>query len=445
MYYNYSFKNAAEFQQLFKKEHGTRRNKILLSFLKCKDIRRYYPQWLDIASMHELRNICMSYIRYGGCYYPIELNIGRLKLDGYRTDERNGLCEDGDTTCIRLVKMDGDREKVVKLKAGKLMSRAIEQNQFGKILPPQVKTYLCETFAERWQAYASEQVYELRYDDDFEAIYDRDNYAEDSFGSCMTSKGFHSFYENCVKAKAASIWKEDKMYARCVVFTDVTNCRTNETMRLAERQYSVGENNTLKRILVDMLISKGLIDGYKLIGADCHSEFAFVRNDGTEMRDNLEIDCDIDPDCDCVSYQDTFKYYDLNEHIATNDDFSDSVSLEVTDGSVNSEYDEYHDRYCYETVCVHYHGREITCDSDNLDDFYYIDFEYYHEDDCSECEMCCEMFVTEDGYYSELTEETYCCIDCKNDAEERYAKENGYRWDCDDCEWVKINDDDEAA
>ena len=91
MYYNYAFKNAAEFQQLFKKEHGTRHNKILLSFLKCKEIRRSYPQYLDISSMHELINVCMGHLVKGYYDATIKLGIFDLAHPDYRTDERMGF------------------------------------------------------------------------------------------------------------------------------------------------------------------------------------------------------------------------------------------------------------------------------------------------------------------------------------------------------------------
>lgn len=448
MYYNYAFKNAAEFQQLFKKEHGTRRNKILLSFLKCKEIRRSYPQYLDISSMHELINVCMCHLVTGYYDATIKLGIFDLAHPDYRTDERMGLCKSGDTTCIRLIKKDGDREKVIKLKAGKLLLKIIELDGFGRILPKQVKTYLCECFAEKWQAKASNSKFELVVDDDFASIYCSRNYSDDTFHSCMTDKGFDTFYSKCVDAKAASIWIDGKMYARCVIFTNVKNLDTGETMRLAERQYAENESNHLKRILVDMLIDAGLIDGYKQIGADCHSGHSFVRNDGTEMRVNLEIDCTIDEDWDYVSYQDTFKYYSPSRNKAANcDKYGDGIELDVTDGRMEQDYDEYHDCYCRSTIEVHYNGRWISCDENRLEDFYYIDGEYYHEDECSTCDECGEEFVTCNGYYSDLTEEVYCTIDCRDEAEQRYADDYGYHWDDEKHKWVKNEEkeEDEAA
>ena len=73
-----------------------------------------------------------------------------------------------------------------------------------------------------------------------------------------------------------------------------------------------------------------------------------------------------------------------------------------------------------------YHGREITCSENSLDDFIWIDSEeiYYHKDDLEMCPVCDDWFLESEGYKSELTGETYCCIDCKNQAEDEYREEH---------------------
>ena len=56
------------------------------------------------------------------------------------------------------------------------------------------------------------------------------------------------------------------------------------------------------------------------------------------------------------------------------------------------------------------------------------------------CPQCGKYFLYEYGYYSELTEEDYCCEDCMNEAEERWHEDNGdvqAEWDG---EWHDADD-----
>lgn len=89
-------------------------------------------------------------------------------------------------------------------------------------------------------------------------------------------------------------------------------------------------------------------------------------------------------------------------------------------------YDEYHDRDAEEVLTVHYHGEEITCDSDDLDDFTWINslHGYYHNEECTQCDECGEWLVT---YNSDA--EAYFCDD-KCEAE--YLKKYFYYSEYDD-------------
>ncbi|MEG0455621.1 MAG: hypothetical protein RR559_09820, partial [Bacteroides sp.] len=105
----------------------------------------------------------------------------------------------------------------------------------------------------------------------------------------------------------------------------------------------------------------------------------------------------------------------------------DTTEGEIEDGDDdNEEYDDYHECYCSEVTRVYYRGREIYCDSNDLDDFIWIDDEgeYYHRDDADTCEECGDYFLSDNGTYSDITEEYYCCSTCLEKAEEKYKEDN---------------------
>jgi hypothetical protein len=94
-------------------------------------------------------------------------------------------------------------------------------------------------------------------------------------------------------------------------------------------------------------------------------------------------------------------------------------------------WDEYHDRYTYnDVITVYVNGSEMTCDEEYLDDFTEINDVYYHNNDVSCCDNCNEAYVSDDGVYSDLTEEYYCCDACKENGEiafiRRYISDPDY-------------------
>lgn len=465
LYLNNIFSNAEEFKQKF----GTpakRQNKLTLATLML-------PLW---------RNEVKDYIKEGLCEmikvwtpsqvyrrvishlngFPYELDNDKvyqqLCLNGnsfyhseMHTDEYNGLCIDGDTHSIRYVKdvetQNGTEEKVYKMKAAKMLRQIAIDTERDKQLTEAVLNYVCEEFQREWEAYAERQQarddYELVVDDDFEAIYSECNYADGNFHSCMTDEEQHSFYEESVKAQAASLRnKRGEIIARCIVFTDVTD-EDGEKYRLGERQYSADSNVLYMRMLVDKLIEEKIIDGYKKISAGCGDATAFVSNDGEDWSDkHFKIDCSLDYG-DTLSYQDSFKYYNIGRGIAYNhscDAGRNYDELDTTDPRFGeSAYDDYHDYSCRETTTVYRNGQEYQCDSDNLDDFYYVEDKdgYYHEEDVCcidgtyfltedyyQCDRCGDWVHEDDAYWSDITEEYYCCEDCMSRAEDKYKEEN---------------------
>ena len=493
----FNFKNYEEFKELFGVcEHGngnkSRRNKILLSLYKSKELLNYFASEhvriekrllsKDVIVKGTYVNAC--YVRYQSAErgassqlfltkdmttlfhrvafllteksifhdYRIELNGLCFFSDKYRLDDFKGICEDGDTRSIRYYNIE--RERVFKMKAGKFMRNIIEENpRLNELLPEQVKIWFCEEFAEQWKAYAATQIntgYTLHVDDKFNKIYDSD-YLKGNFGSCMVNQYNWSFYRDSVDAKAAYLTNaDDEIVARCVIYTDVKT-EDGRTLRLAERQYSTNGDETLKRQLVMALINAGEIDGYKKVGADCHSARAFVDVNGNAFADvHFSIRCSASYG-DTISYQDSFKWLDISNGVAYNyGDCDYDVELDTTDGTIEDEdnhddevYSNYYETWYDREVAVYVEHRsdwfheDDVCYTENTDEHEFIEDciqiggnYYYAGRNCEEpeewglvrCGKCDDWCLSEDSYYSDVTGEYYCCEDCMEEAEADYKE-----------------------
>lgn len=442
MIYIKSFKNYEEFKVLFGiVEHGngvkSRKNKILLACLKDRKLLHWWLSFKDrcdrthrellyntcdylyATGMDDLKNFAMKMMGllvlnevYGMDvpYYciafnglPYEFYSSSMRLDGFK-----GICADGDSKAVRYENVE--REKVFKMKAGKFITRCIEECRITRdYMPEQLKRWIGEEFAREWQVFAEQRYtdrYTLHVDDNFKDIYDSGRCYGD-FGSCMTDKGQHTFYRDAIEAKAAYITDEHGwIVARCIVYTDVIDENGNH-YRLAERQYSMRQDNVLKQILVDKLIKAGEIDGYKRVGVDCHDNKNFVRNDGSSMRDLvLHIACCLEAG-NTLSYQDSFIYYNHDEQISYNDSSkSYSDELDTTDslfgGGANwsnyneeyipeeeSVYDDYYEDWMWDNQQsgAIYRGERILINDDRAsrdDNWYWSSHEdaYLYVDDC---------------------------------------------------------------
>lgn len=508
MIYIKAFKNYEEFKELFGvQEHGngekSRRNKILLSVFKsreilhgaacvkgccvdydCRNKRTGMPthKWVysdatfmfDIIAQRTMTDLFSNIIEnlsYSSRRAYRSHRISIPFIDGifsskFRSDDFRGICEDGDVRSVRYV--NTENERVFKMRAGKFLRKLIEENPcVDSILPEQVKIWVCEEFAEKWKAHAMQSVmsddYTLHVNDDFCRIYDSDECKGD-FGSCMTDKDYWTFYRDSVSAKAAYLENEDgKIVARCVIYTDVID-GNGKHLRLAERQYSSDCDESLKRLLIIHLINAGEIDGYKCVGADCHSPQAFVDVHGNTLESlDLKIRCNLE-DYNTVSYQDSFKDYE--DGWAYNSDDNDNLS--ITDGmfegnmrwsEFNSEYIPEDEAYWVDSRNDYFWGSQVVrahidgCGS--LYENYYeedcveIDGEYYYAGDnaedfesygiscCSECE---NYYFSDDAVYSEVTDDYYCCSSCMEEAERRYKEDNWYYSEYDD-DYFKDEDD----
>lgn len=447
---HYRFQNYEEFKQLFgfvKHNDGTcnRKNKILLAYIKNKELlhdaaTNNHYDLLHLSDMAELESVLKYEFRKSGetdAHLRNKLHLmGNIYYSAiYETDENKGICEDGDTKAIRY--RNCKTGKIFKMKAGKLYRTLLLETVFGQKLPVQVVTYLAEKFALEWQTYVIGRTpkNKLYVNRDFKRIYSSSS-CEGDFFSCMVNKEYYEFYENSVDASAAYLENEEgKVIARCVIFNEVKD-QDGNVWRLAERQYASDDSLILKQTLVDALIREGHIDGYKKVGAGCGDAQAFVDIRGESLANKkFWIKCDLDWE-DSLSYQDSFKHYDIYERVADNYG-SGSLSLDITDGSLEEEdnraYDNYHNYDCDEVRTVYVHGREYCCDVENLEDFIYIDKsgEYHHIEDVCHCPVCDVYFLGTDGCDSEITGNSYCCEECMDKEEDEYKEMHWYYSDYD--------------
>ena len=474
MLYIQSFRNYEEFKELFGirefEGNKSRKNKILLSLLKDKEIHQRAARTGDLAllsirSMAELKSAVMEKIRLSGArnrtlQHKVTL-LGHSHYSGkYSLDGMQGICEDGTPNAIRYINMENGR--VFKMKAGKFMKHLIESTKFGKMLPESVINWLCEEFAREWSAHSLGKMPKnrLHVDDSFEDIYDSyclkgHDSDSDSFDSCMVDRGLHDFYRNSVKTKAAYMTDGDGMIiARCIIFTEVFD-EEGKVWRYAERQYAHRSNDIYKQALINALIEAGEIDCYKKVGAECAASRAILDTRGNSLsHKRFRISCKLGW-TDELSYQDTFKWYDMGRQEADNHGYG-CYRLDLTDGSLaehygneddEEAYDSYHDRAAQDVCACYYHGGEETVSIYDRDDFIFHHGSWHHVDDILECPSCGSRMLNPEYYeevsepcYGDLTREFYCCEECRDRAELEYKQENWLYSDYDD-EWYPCASD----
>lgn len=438
----YKFNGYDDFKEIFglrELDNGVkaRRNSILLSFFKTRKIVKMMqtgksPALASIRNMTQLKHWCLFQIEDEAQSYDgpgMWLNGHRWYSNLYKTDRLQGKTLDGDSRCIRYVRRDTG--KVYKMKAGKMYRHLILNTELGRSLPESVVNWLCEELVQEWAGYNTLDEYALHVDNNFEDIYNSDCLVG-SFGSCMVGEGQYGFYEASVNAKAAYLTDADgDIVSRAIIFMD---CRdeSGRTWRLCERQYSSESDETLKQILVNLLIKGGYIDGYKRVGADCRSPQSFVDNNGNDLSEKrFEIACDLDFD-DILSYQDSFKWYNIDTHTAYNHEFCEYTHrLDTTSSHIEDDrnWDEYHEQHTNSrVVMVYYHGRAMDCAIDELDDFVNVRGEYHHQDDVHYCEQCDRYYIEDDEVYSEYTECCYCCEECRMEAEREWCEDDPHHY-----------------
>lgn len=459
---SYPFKNYEEFQELFGiTEHGngvkSRKNRILLSYLKqpglLKKVRETGDYSLvNIHSMAELRQVMLDHIQQSGkddvaLPYEMQLKDYSFWSDKYRTDGKKGITLDGDTKAIRYINMESNRD--FKMKCGKMFNHLINATDFGRSLPIQVITFLCEELTMEWCSHnALFNGIELHIDENFERIYDSD-YCKGDFHSCMVDKGHDIFYSNHVKGcKAAYLENEEgQIIARAIIYTAYDD--SGKSYQVCERQYSTDCEDVLKRMLVDRLIMEGKISLFKKIGAGCSEATAFVGINGEDMSHlKLYIELNNFYSYSTVSYQDSFKWVNFREQRAYNhgsvvyDDMIDITDETLDDYHGDNDddeydsYDDFHEYGCNETVEAYYHGQSYRVDVDNLDDFEQVNGTYYHLDDVCTCEKCGRWMLKSDAIYNSEVEGYFCDDKCEHE----YIADNFYYSEYDDDYYHNVED-----
>lgn len=423
-----SIKNYEEFKELFIREDGKRKNKVILDMWKNREFMRYilthpvYKALARVKTMADLFVLCDYFISISSRGEYSHKILGKhYYSDKYRED-CGGICLDGDIRGYRYYNVE--RGQAFKMKIGKMYKHFCSMSEFGKHLPESVVLYLCEEITQKWIAEAQSRIrdFELHVDDDFYRIYSSD-YCVGDFGSCMTDDDNYHFYENAVNAKAAYITNKDgDIVARCIIYLEATDSN-GKVWRLAERQYSSDRDEVYKRLLIHALIQGGHIDGYKKVGAGCHDPRLWMDvNDNPISDAEFRIPCNLHPG-DYTSYQDSFKWFDYASQTAYNYPASGVPELlSTTDLEFEgANYDEWHDDYTSDDLVTVYSGSSrYTCSENRLECFRWVDSldEYHHEDDVTYCEWCNEYCLNDDAVYSEITGDYYCCYDCLNQAEE---------------------------
>lgn len=438
---NKNFKDYKEFKELYVREDGKAKNHILLAFTRSKEMYEWYKDRCELDRFYGINSMPRLYDELVRMLQMFKDSGNTIEIGDffvmsspiYGMDVQKGLCFDGDIASYRYIR----NGKPYKMKVGRMVRHLIDAcSLYGAILPETCKLWLCEEIAAKWQTYAKGKTSDLTLvvDDDFEYIYQTENYKnEHSMGSCMEDDNNFYFYNEAVDASAASLRDcNGKVLARCVIYNNATQIETGKKFRLAERQYSIGGTELYKRILVAKLVEAGLCDAYKTVGASCHEPKAWVDVTGQALEHTqFSLPCRLQHE-DTISYQDSFKWYDEDKQVAYNFNKGGNLinSLETTDSMYRSEKyysswdDDYSDEPVVECFCE---GRRYTIAPYNTEyHFRWVDGlgQYHHEDDVRYCECCDVWVLSEDALTSELVDGYFCCEECLEEAEEQYRKEN---------------------
>ena len=461
---NYCFHDYEDFKEIFgyrKTGDGkmVRKNKILLSLYKDgndKPLRermeRLYgskestliKKLFQLSSIQQLdewfkRILCSGISTDVDCKRYNCIMNGKYIFYSFPDEwycDNDGICNDPQTRDkVRFISYDGGRRREMCCTPARLLKKIMENYKILSLLPLQIKRHFEELFAEDWKAYLKsfDDIRLVVNNSDFNKIYDSEYLSGEScyngiFNSCMVDKDFYEFYDSLPDCKCAYLLRNEKIIARCIIFK-AYDYDWGDSYRLAERQYSSDNDDSLKRLLVDKLIEGGYIDGYKKIGAGCSDISAFILNDGTSISDKiLYIKTGNYCDMDCaedIPYMDSFCYYNYNTNRAFNSSCVEySHVFRNTDGTVDvcGDYSNYHGRYLRDDDdyrFVEYLGDYILegdlvtdCNGDRI----------LYEDACI-CPHCGEYYRKGYGYYSSLTDEEYCCSNCRYEAEEELELE----------------------
>lgn len=455
-----------DFKQKFPKvEHGngvvSMRNKIAYQWFSNLEVRRYckangyngliYLFRSNERLAHLVFDIFKDTLRYLDDTQMLWLNENEYIKSPLYTN-KTPLCDDGTSVDGYVHYQRIDDVKTYKMRLGKMLEKHWDLTEFGRIIPQSMRIYIAELLVKDLKAYARKNSgIKLHVDDDFDGIYNQSRYEDGAdFHSCMVGRGYADFYSHFDANAAYLTNANDKIVARCILWNKV-HCN-GKTMRFADRQYADKQDEAMMQTLIDKLKEEGYIDAYKPVGSGCsgcEESVNVIQEDGTIYHRymNMRVICDrdvIDYDGD-IPYMDTFAWASGDTLYNTDDDVE--YELKNTDGYAKTHgvYDSWHEEYVSEVKTVYYNGVDYTCDRERLDDFRWIERleEWHHYEDTIYCENCHEYELREYEFYSDLTEEWYCCEDCLYYAEREYKENNWYQasWDdeyYEDYEYVQV-------
>lgn len=269
-------------------------------------------------------------------------------------DHKLGRCEDNNGVPEMFRYLRG--EDVYMKKIGKLF---IEQAK--EVFPSEEDWKIAEPVAKRvavllsakWAADNDYSGYELVVDKDFKKIY---SFGE---GSCMRGRDKYPFYDNSVNAKAARLVRNGENVARCVIFQDVWDNEKNH-YRFRERIYGSEKD---KRVMHEMIKKEGLADLYKSIDASPHDGRDIYRySNNSHLESPLYTKVSLiygEP----ISWQDSFKYYNHNSGVASNDSRFEST-YELTESFFEQQEEYVTCADCGETIRMedaNFYGYDLFC------------------------------------------------------------------------------------
>ena len=443
---NFNLKDYEDFKLKFPKivsnGKAARRNQILLDAWKFKGGNPKLTKWFrECASFTGLQCVAANILSMPHVYIGTDIcGWNSVIFMGYRfrhpyirieACDNNGICNDGTSNQGFIRYYNTKTGAYFKMKIGRLIHSIIAETFGEDGFPPSLTNYLCEAFTQDWKAHVKslESSYDLHVDDNFYKIYDSECLSGD-FNSCMVDDEQYSFYENAVDASAAYITNEyGDIVARAVIFKKAVD-QDGKTWRLCERQYSSDGDEVLKTVLVEMLYKEGYIDAHKKVGADCSSSRAFVTQDGTDLSDRkFHISCRLE-NGDTMSYQDSFKWYDMEDNIAYNyDPGFDTDKLDDTDDTfythVYKNYDTWNEEYTNNDLVTAYcGGSRFEVNEDRVEeDFISVDGEWHHRDDVAYCEDMDDYMLKDDSFYSAVLDKWFYYASSLEDAEREDANQ----------------------
>lgn len=298
---------------------------------------------------HILRGLSKNYIKF-----IFKNEFCRIYIPERYIIDNGGICDDYSINAVRY-KLEGS-DIAYRKKIGKLINELLV-SKYGEN-PPSVNR-ICEIISQQWVMYCVSKMdlhLNVKVSQDFNWAYGSGNYSEYTDVSCMTDQDVEEWYRS-VDAKVATLLNaEGKILSRCII-NKVYGIKS-QPVYLADCQYGGTSNDRIA--LIATLIKDGEIDGYKEIGASCHSPYSYSWNNGLRISSVVLSEAFIKTSMSFeymiedafIPYQDTFKTYIGNSKIGLPDFDKDIKEGDIVFTDTDGKYFYYTDgeyKY-YDTV-----------------------------------------------------------------------------------------------